>query len=96
MPHLYSQYESFIENENQLNIKEHCKSSVVPTIVIHGTEDTSVFPTEGEEICKWLNIDLTSIPDANHTFGAAQPWSSNQMPAHLLQACQLTLNFFKK
>lgn len=95
MPHDYSQYESFKENEYKLDIEASCRSSIIPTIVIHGDEDTSVRINEGEQICDWLNQDLIVIPNANHTFGAAQPWSLTEMPEALIRVCEKTLDFFK-
>lgn len=95
MPHDYSQYESFLENEDKLDIEASCKSSIIPTIVIHGDEDTSVRINEGEQICSWLNQELVTISNANHTFGASQPWNSNEMPNALKIVCQKTLDFFK-
>lgn len=96
MPHDYSQYESFLENEKHLNIEAACKSSIVPTIIIHGNNDTSVQISEGEQICSWLKQDLIVIPEANHTFNSSQPWSSNEMSEALKKVCNLTLDFFNQ
>lgn len=96
MPHDYSQYESFLANEEKLNIESTCKSAYVPTLVIHGDGDTSVRIEEGKQICRWLNQDLIIIPNTNHTFGSSQPWNSTEMPKALEKVCEITLDFFNK
>lgn len=96
MPHDFSQYESFLANEQNLDIEASCKNSRIPTIVIHGDNDTSVNLSEGEQICNWLQQDLIVIPKANHTFGASQPWNPTKMPEALEKVCRITLDFFKQ
>lgn len=96
MPHDYSQYESFLANEEKLDIESTCKKSSVPTIAIHGDDDTSVNIEEGKQICNWLNQDLIIVPNTNHTFGSSQPWNSTEMPTALEKVCEITLDFFNK
>jgi len=94
MPHDYSQYEEFLNNEERLNIEYFCKNSACPTLVIHGDNDTSVPLIEGQFISSWLNTSLTIIEGANHTFGSVQPWNELELPAPLKIACEKTLSFF--
>ncbi|MCH2230127.1 MAG: prolyl oligopeptidase family serine peptidase [Crocinitomicaceae bacterium] len=95
MPHSYSQYESFLNYEQRLNIENYCKNSTTPTLVIHGENDTSVPLQEGEHIASWLETKLKIIPGTQHTFDSYQPWGKSEMPTALTQVCQLTLDFFK-
>jgi len=96
MPHDYSQYEEFMKNEEKLDIEFYCKQSTIPTIVIHGNEDTSVSIKEGEAIANWLNVDLNIIKGANHTFGSSQPWTYDKLPEHLQVVCEKTIHFFNQ
>ena len=94
MPTKFSQYEDFLANKELLNIQKACEKSTTPTLVIHGDADTSVPLEEGIEICSWLKTRLFEIEEANHTFGAMQPWETSELPEHLLKVCQLTESFF--
>ena len=95
MPHSYSQYESFLQFEQRLNIENYCKNSTTPTLVIHGDKDVSVNISEGEKIASWLGTSLVRIEGAQHTFDSSQPWESNALPKHLHQVCRETLDFFE-
>lgn len=95
MPHLYLQYEDFEMNKSDLDIEKACLNLKKPTLVIHGDADTSVDIEEGRNISKWLNTRLFEIEEANHTFGAEQPWMKTEMPIHLEKVCALMLGFFE-
>ena len=94
MPHHYSQYESFLKYKQRLNIAEYCRNSTIPTLVIHGSADTSVTVEEGKQIAAWLSTDLIVIEGEQHTFGSSQPWLENKLPDGLLKVCHATLRFF--
>jgi pimeloyl-ACP methyl ester carboxylesterase len=94
MPHHFSQYESYINNKDRLDIKSYCQNSIIPTLVIHGETDTSVDVKEGRQIAKWLKTDLKVVDGAQHTFGSSQPWEKNVLPEELNTVCKLTLDFF--
>lgn len=95
MPHFYSQYEDFIANKENLDIQKACLNSTKPTLVIHGDADTSVDIEEGRNIASWLKTRLFEIEEANHTFGATQPWNDQNMPEELEKVCALMLGFFE-
>ena len=94
MPNSYSQYEDFIAHKDQLNIEQACLNSKVPTMVIHGDMDTSVDIEDGKEISTWLKTRLFEIEEAEHTFGATQPWIEKEMPEHLQKICAISHAFF--
>jgi pimeloyl-ACP methyl ester carboxylesterase len=91
----YSLYEDFIENKSKLDIAEACRKVRIPASVIHGAEDTSVLPSEGELNAKRLNVQLHLIENADHVFGASHPWNSEQLPKALNEVCDLTLTFIR-
>lgn len=94
MPQLFSQYEDFIANKEKLNIEKACKESKLPTLVIHGDADSSVDIEESREIATWLKTRVFEIEEAEHTYGASQPWNEKEMPEHLQKVCALIHGFF--
>lgn len=88
MPHEYSQYEDFVQNEDRLNIEYYCKHAHVPIFVIHGEDDTSVRMEEGEAIASWTRTPIIRIPNEQHTFGAKQPWNESGLPNGLKTVCE--------
>jgi pimeloyl-ACP methyl ester carboxylesterase len=95
MPHSYSQYKDFLLHQERLNIETYCKTSTIPTLIVHGENDTSVLPSEVEALSNWLNTSPVIIKETQHTFGSAQPWEKEQMPQALKKACEVTLSFFQ-
>lgn len=93
MPQLFSQYEDFIANKEILDIQKSCETSTKRTLVIHGDADTSVEIEEGHEIARWLKTRLFEIEEADHTFGAKEPWDSTELPEHLEKVCDLIIGF---
>jgi len=83
MPHHYTQYIDFLENEDKLSIELAAKNLQQPVLIIHGTEDVSVSITEGEELSKWTTTPLVKIEHTDHVFGAKHPWNENYLPAPL-------------
>lgn len=96
MPHHFVQYEEYIRDKDRLDIQAHCLASKKPTFLLHGSGDTSVPISEGKQLAEWLNVPLTIIPNANHTFGASEPWLQEKLPADLLKVCEYTLSFFNQ
>jgi pimeloyl-ACP methyl ester carboxylesterase len=94
MPLHIEQYHNYLENRNRLNIREFCLNSEVPTIVIHGKNDTSVLVQEGEQISEWLKNSLIRVPNTAHTFDSSHPWNEDHLPEALEQVCAVTLSFF--
>ncbi|TNE54597.1 MAG: alpha/beta fold hydrolase [Bacteroidetes bacterium] len=93
MPHRFEQVLDFRKNADQLNIQKACQQLQKPTLIIHGAQDTSVPVSEGEDLSEWLNSSLQLIPDTDHVFGAKQPWTNDELPAKLLEACHLIERF---
>ena len=94
MPNNYSQYEDFELHRDVLNLEQDCKKSTKTTFVVHGDMDTSVDIEESRSIATWLKTRLFEIEDAEHTFGATQPWLEDKLPEHLQKVCEITCGFF--
>lgn len=95
LPLHYNQYEDYILNRDRLNIENYCKKNDKPCLLIHGSEDASVLPEEGERLARWTQTELQIIDDAQHTFNSSHPWNDSEMPEALLEACTKTLTFFE-
>ena len=96
MPSCYLQYEEFCLHKELLNIESKCTKSKKPTLLIHGDRDTSVPIEEGHELAKWVSTKLHIIENGDHTFGSKQPWTNEEIPEQLLEACEMTKSFFEK
>ncbi len=93
MPHNYSQAEDFLANRESLDIEKTCRNLQKPIMVIHGDKDTSVSIEEGKKIAQWTNTELCVIEDADHVFGASQPWEKDKLPEKLKEVCRKILGF---
>lgn len=96
LPMRYGIYLDYIANKERLSIRNYCERSAVPTVVIHGTEDTSVLSEESELICSWLGQQPVLLPNAQHTFNSSHPWTSEELPPALEEVCRITAEHFSK
>lgn len=93
LPLNFSQYEEFKSHEDELSIEKSCALLKKPVAIFHGTNDESVAISEGMELATMLNIPLTKIEGANHTFNATHPWNETHLPSALLELCERTNDF---
>jgi pimeloyl-ACP methyl ester carboxylesterase len=93
MPHNFEQYLDFKENESELSISSACKKIRKPILIFHGDNDFSVPISEGEEIALWTNSELQIIKNADHVFGAKQPWGEASLPTDLEHICRKIADF---
>jgi uncharacterized protein len=93
LPLNFSQYEEFKLHEDELSIEQSCIQLRKPVAIFHGTNDESVAISEGMELATMLNIPLTKIEGANHTFNATHPWNESTLPSALLELCERTNDF---
>ncbi|WP_103069180.1 alpha/beta hydrolase family protein [Aquimarina sediminis] len=94
MPHYFQFYTSFIDNEKRLTIATAVKKNQIPYLIIHGTEDPTVDVQEGKQIYAWSTKgELFLIKGADHVFGVKHPWNKEQLPKHLSEILQKTIDF---
>jgi len=94
MPHYFQFYTNFKEFESSLTIKTAVKELSIPCLILHGSNDETVLLKEAELLNSWnAKTVLSVIPDANHTFGSAQPWESPSLPEHLSLVLERSANF---
>jgi alpha/beta superfamily hydrolase len=94
MPHSIQQYDDYIENKVNLDIRKKCEELPIPIKIIHGQDDNSVKIEEGEALAKWTNTKIHIIPNTQHTFDSVEPWQDKKLPTALKEACETALNFF--
>ncbi len=96
MPHYYQFYEDFKENERRFTIQYAAQHLELPVLIIQGKKDEAVKENEAELLHKWCkNSELLFLENANHTFGAAEPWTESNMPEDLENATNAAVSFLK-
>lgn len=94
MPHFIQFYDDFIANESRLTISTAAKNIKIPHLIIHGTADETVPFQEAEKLHQWNKTsELFAIENANHVFGASQPWENSSMPEDLDIVATEIINF---
>ena len=94
MPHFYQFYEDFKANEKRLHIESAIKRLKIPTLIIHGDNDTSISINEAKELQKWQpNSELKIIERADHVFNTKHPWISSELSPELKTVSNLITNF---
>jgi pimeloyl-ACP methyl ester carboxylesterase len=83
-------------NPARLDIMAKAAEITQPWLIVHGDEDTTVPLSHARELEK-ANEDakLIVIKGGDHTFGATQPFTGTDIPPHLLDFCQKTVEFLK-
>lgn len=94
MPLNYQLYENYIANITRLDIPKAAANIDVPWLIIHGTNDTSVPSSFGEQLHQWnTNSELFLIENADHTFGGKHPWNEDSLPNASTILIQKTISF---
>jgi uncharacterized protein len=96
MPLYFQLYENYMNNRDRFDIEAAVKKIVVPTLVIHGTEDYAVPFEDALEIKRWnQKIKLDLIPHGNHTFGVKHPFNDMNLPFDAQILWEHTRDFLK-
>ena len=94
MPHFFQLFEDFKKNESRLNIKSAVENLEIPYLVIHGSNDTSVLPIEGEKLFSWNQKNkIERIEGSDHVFFSKHPWDSDKLPEDLNKVVYLSIDF---
>ena len=97
MPLYFQLVENFNKNKDRLDIPAAVKSLQQPLLVIHGTADETLPHQMAEDIASWKkDAQLLLIPDSNHTFGGAHPWTEEELPRDTLKVALASIDFLKK
>ena len=94
MPHYFQFYEDFEKNERRFDIQYAAQHLEKPLLIIQGTNDEAIKDKEAQLLNEWCKrSDLVMLENANHTFGAKEPWTEDQLPADLEIATTNMINF---
>jgi dienelactone hydrolase len=87
--------DDLLKNKEKLDILAAAKKIKIPTLVIHGDNDTSVPADEGRALFNNMGSEIKTleiIEDANHTFQTNHPM--NSIPEYFNMALDMTENWF--
>ncbi|WP_312422767.1 alpha/beta fold hydrolase [Epilithonimonas sp.] len=97
LPHYFQFFEDYKNNEERLDVEKASKKIDIPTLIIHGVSDESVGMDHSENLHEWIgNSELKIIENANHTFGAKEPWEESFLPKELNSVVEYCIDFLKK
>ena len=96
MPMYFQFYENCIKFTKRLSIKDAVSKMSIPHLLVHGSEDPTVFLSEAVNIKSWnTNIDLHVIDGANHVLGGFHPYDLEKFSKDLQEAIDVTIKFLK-
>ena len=66
-------------------------------LIIQGTNDEAVKDKEAFLLNEWCKTsELFIMENANHVFGAKEPWDEENLPGDLEEATNSIINFIRK
>lgn len=97
MPHYYQFFEDYKNNEERFNIQYAAQHLEKPFLIVQGTNDDAVKDKEAHLLNEWSKTsELEVLENANHVFGAKEPWESDEMPKDLNQATEKIIEFLNQ
>jgi dipeptidyl aminopeptidase/acylaminoacyl peptidase len=97
MPHYYQFYEDFEKDHHRFDVERAAEMAKAHVLIIHGTNDESVSMKNAEHL-HILNplSELLLIENANHTFGAKEPWEESDLPQDLSIVTEKCIEFINE
>lgn len=97
MPHYFQFWKDFEENKVRFDVEQSAKKIHIPSLIIHGKNDEAVSKEHSQKLNDWIpNAELFLIENANHTFGAKEPWEEDFIPKDLKKATEKIVEFLQK
>jgi pimeloyl-ACP methyl ester carboxylesterase len=97
MPYKVSLLNDLEKNPERLDIQLKAAAIKQPWLIVHGDEDTSVPLSHAEELhAAQPAAQLAVIKGADHVFNATHPYLQQELPATLLQFCNICIEFLKQ
>ena len=92
---LYLQFhDDTINNRQRFNIQNAVTNLSIPQLIIHGDIDSTVEPQEAKLMHEWnRSSELLLIKNGDHVFGASHPFDRDDLPKHLREAVNKTIDF---
>ena len=97
MPHYYQFYKDYEKDVHRFDVERATEMAKAHFLIIHGTNDESV-PVKNAEHLHLLhpNSELYLIENADHTFGAKEPWENAGLPESLSLLAEKCIRFIKE
>ncbi|WPO83613.1 alpha/beta fold hydrolase [Chryseobacterium sp. JJR-5R] len=97
MPHYYQFYEDYEQQEHRFDVERATEMAKAHVLIIHGTHDESVSVKNAEHLhILHPNSELFLIENADHTFGAKEPWENSELPTDLNTATEKCIEFIRE
>ena len=97
MPHYYQFFEDYENNLHRLDVERSMEMAKANVLVVHGSSDESVLPKNAHHLHLLNpNSELFLVENANHTFGAKEPWEETSMPYDLALVTEKCIDFINK
>jgi pimeloyl-ACP methyl ester carboxylesterase len=94
MPHYYQFYEDYEKDIHRFDVERATEMAKAHLLVAHGTNDESVNVKDAEHLhILNPNSELFLVENANHTFGAKEPWTENDLPKDLNTVIEKCIDF---
>ncbi|MCX8532910.1 alpha/beta hydrolase family protein [Chryseobacterium luquanense] len=94
MPHYYQFFEDFETNYHRFDVERSMEMAKAHVLIIHGTNDESVSVKNAEHLHLLNpNTELYFVENANHTFGAKEPWEGKELPKDLNEVIKKSIEF---
>ena len=94
MPHYFQFFEDFKRNETRFNIESAVNKLKIPYLIIHGSNDKSVLPSNGADLFSWnKNNKMETIKGGDQVFSSKHPWKSETLPEDLKQVVYKSIEF---
>ncbi len=97
MPLYLQIYEDYMQNHRRFNIRNAILHLSKPILIAHGMNDDTVPFAHAEElhILNPAKANLLKVLDGDHTFGAAHPHESDELPLVFADVILKTQHFLK-
>lgn len=97
MPHYFQFFEDFESHYHRLDVERCMEMVKAHVLIMHGTADESVSVKNADHLhILNPNTELFFVENANHTFGAKEPWQENFMPYELAKVTEKCIEFLKE
>lgn len=84
----------FQENKDEFDILKSAEKVSIPWLILHGDQDVNVDFSVAQQLAqRQIRARIHKIEGANHVYGASHPYTSSDLPAHLQQVTEKTLDF---
>lgn len=97
LPLYYQLYTEYQNHHHQLNIENTARSIDSPWLIVHGTDDSSVFVKDAYSLKQWqLQAEVDIINHTGHTFDRSHPWTELNLPDASLQLVKSSIGFIEQ